>query len=98
MAREIDFENGDFRKFKGSVTLTLTSDDFESHIVRFVSSTSIHIIIVHMAPFSLIVNGGTGGQTFFHKCEQVIFAKSTDDLMILLPQRIFRSWSYLFKY
>ena len=27
MAEEIDFENGDFHKFKGSVTLTLTLDD-----------------------------------------------------------------------
>ena len=98
VAKELDFGSGDFREFKCSVTLTLTLDHLENHIVRFVSSTSIHIIIVHMAPFSLIVNGGTGGQTFFHKCEQVIFAKSTDDLMILLPQRIFRSWSYLFKY
>ena len=69
MAEEIDFENGDFRKFKGSVTLTLTLDDLESHIVRSVSSTSIHITIVHMAPLRLIVNGRAGGQTFFHQCQ-----------------------------
>ena len=42
MAKEIDFENSDFRKIKGSVTLTLTLDHLENHIVRFVSSTSIH--------------------------------------------------------
>ena len=29
MAEEIDFENGDFRKLKGSVTLTLNLDDVE---------------------------------------------------------------------
>ena len=41
------------------MTLTLTLDDLESHIIRFVSSTSIHITIVHMAPLSLIVNRRT---------------------------------------
>ena len=35
MAKEIDFENGDFRKFKGSVTFTLTLDDLESHSSMF---------------------------------------------------------------
>ena len=49
MAKKIDFENGDFREFKGSVTLTLTLDHLENHIVRFVSSTSIHITIIRMA-------------------------------------------------
>ena len=68
MAKEIDFENADFenadfRKFEGSVTLTLTLDDLESHIVGFLSSTSIHISMVHMAPLSLIVNGQTDGRT-----------------------------------
>ena len=33
-------------RLKDSVTLTL--DHIENHIVRFVSSTSIHITIVHM--------------------------------------------------
>ena len=46
MAEEIDFENGHFRNFQGLVTLTLTLDDLESHISRFVSSTSIHTYIV----------------------------------------------------
>ena len=63
MTKEIDFDNGDFRKFKGSVTLTLTLDAFESHIVRFASSTSIHFTIVHMAPLSLTVNGRTDRRT-----------------------------------
>ena len=49
MAKKIDFENGYFREFKGSVTLTLTLDHLENNIVRFVLSTSIHITIVHMA-------------------------------------------------
>ena len=42
MAKKVDFENGEFREFKCSVTLTLTLDHLENHIVRFVSSTSIH--------------------------------------------------------
>ena len=36
MAEEIDFENGRFRDFDPSVTLTLTSDDLESGTTRFV--------------------------------------------------------------
>ena len=59
MAEEIHSEMDHFRNFRGLVTLTLTLDDLESHIVRFVSSTSIHITIDHMAPLSLIVDGRT---------------------------------------
>ena len=33
-----------------------------------------------MAPLSLIVNGRTDERTPFHQCQQVIFAKSKDDL------------------
>ena len=63
MARETDFENGDFRKFKGSVTLTLTLDVLESHMARFFSSTFIHITVDHMTALSLIVNGRTDGNS-----------------------------------
>ena len=49
MATEIDFENGDFGELEGSVTLNLILDHLENHIVRFDSSTSIHITIVDMA-------------------------------------------------
>ena len=34
----------------------MTLDDLEFYIVRFVSSTSIHSIIDHLAPLSFIVN------------------------------------------
>ena len=61
-----DYINGDFRKFEGSVTLTLNLEALESHIVRFVSLTSIHITIVHMALLSLIVNGRTDGRADRH--------------------------------
>jgi len=40
MAEEVEFENRHFCNFKSHVTLTLTSDDLESHIVVNVSSTS----------------------------------------------------------
>ena len=43
MREEKGFEIVDFRKFDGPVTLTLTMDDLEYYIVRFVSSTSIHL-------------------------------------------------------
>ena len=39
MAEETDFENRHFWNFKSHVTLTLTSDDLESHIIVNVSST-----------------------------------------------------------
>ena len=59
MAEEIDFENGRFRNFDPAVTLTLTSDDLESGITRFVSLSPIHTYIVYMGPLSLIVDGRT---------------------------------------
>ena len=40
MAEEIDFEFGQFPKFDGPVTLSLTSDDLESYIVGHVLSTT----------------------------------------------------------
>ena len=60
--------------------LTLTLDGLRSHIVRFVSSTSIHITIGYKAPLSLIVTNGrpdgrTDGQTFFTHVNRSSFAK-----------------------
>ena len=60
--------------------LTLIFDDLRSHIVRFVSLTSIHITIGYMAPLSLIVtngrtDGGTDGQIFFTHVNRSSFAK-----------------------
>ena len=47
--------------------MTLTLDDLQSHIVRFVSSTSTHITIGYMAPLRLIVtNGRTDGRMDRH--------------------------------
>ena len=57
MAEEIDFENGHFRNFDPSVTLTL--DDLETYIIRFVSLSPIHTYIVYMGALSLIVDGRT---------------------------------------
>ena len=59
MAEEIDFENGRFRNFDPSVTLTLTLDDLESGTTRFVSLSPIHTYIVYMGASSLIVDGRT---------------------------------------
>jgi len=39
MAEEIEYENRHFCNFKSHVSLTLTSDDLESHIIVNVSST-----------------------------------------------------------
>ena len=64
MAEEIDFENGHFRNFDKSVTLTLTSDDLESGTTRFVSSPPIHTYIVCMGPLSFIVDGRTDVRTY----------------------------------
>ena len=64
MAEVLDFENGRFRNFDPAVTLTLTSDDLESGITRFVSLSPIHTYIVYMGPLSLIVDGRTDVRTY----------------------------------
>ena len=57
MREEIGFEIVNFRKFDCPLTLTL--DDLEYYIVRFVSSTSIHSTTDHVAPVSFVMNGRT---------------------------------------
>ena len=52
------------RKFDSLVTLTLTFDDLEAYIVRFVSSTSIHSTTDHVTPLSFTVNGRTYTRTY----------------------------------
>jgi len=47
---EIALKNGHIFNFARPVTLTLTSDDLETYIVRFVSSTSIQRYMVYVAP------------------------------------------------
>ena len=56
MAKEIEFENRHFWNFKSHVTLTLTSDDPERHIVVNVSSTLTNTTIWFVAALSLIVD------------------------------------------
>jgi len=56
MAEEIDFENRHFWNFKSHVTLTLTSDNLESHIAVNVSSTLANTTIWFVAALSLIVD------------------------------------------
>ena len=63
MAEEIEFENHHFWNFKSHVTLTLTSDDLESHIVVNVSSTLTNTTIWFVAALSLIVDVRTDGRT-----------------------------------
>jgi len=46
------------------MTLTLTSDDLESHIVVNVSSTLTNYTIWFVAALCLIVDGRTHGRTF----------------------------------
>ena len=63
MAEEIDFQIGHIRIFRGSVTLTLTSDDLESHIVVNGKSTSTNITNRFVAALRFIVNVSTYGRT-----------------------------------
>jgi len=57
MAEQIDFENRHFWNFKThNMTLTLTSDDLESHIVVNDSSTLTNTNIWFVAALSLIVD------------------------------------------
>jgi len=66
MAEEIDFENRHFWDFKSQVTLTLTSDDLESHIVVNVSSTLTNTTIWCVVALSLIVDVRTDVRTDGH--------------------------------
>ena len=60
MAEEIDFEIGHFRKFDVLVTLTLTSDELENHIIEKDLSTSTNTSYWLVAIISsLIVDGRT---------------------------------------
>ena len=56
MAEEIEFENRHFGNFKSHMTLTLSSDDLESHIVVNVSSTLTNTTIWFVAALCLIVD------------------------------------------
>ena len=62
----IDFEIGHYRKFEGPVTLTMTSDDLESHIVAHVLSSSTNITYWLVATSSSIVDVQADGRKFFH--------------------------------
>ena len=78
MAEEIEFENGHFRNFDPAVTLTLTLDDLESGITRFVSLSPIHTYIVCMGPLSLIVDGRTDVRTDGRTTDRLYEVSSTE--------------------
>jgi len=63
MAEEIEFENRHFETFKSLVTLTLPSDDLESHIIVNVSSTLTNTTIWFVAALCFIVDGRTDVRT-----------------------------------
>jgi len=56
MAEEIEFENHHFWNFKSHMTLNLTSDDLESHIVVNVSPTLTNTTIWFVAALCFIVD------------------------------------------
>ena len=66
MAEEIDFDFGHFRNSEGpvTVTLTLTSDDIESHIVAHVLSIFTNITYWLVATLCLIMVGRMDGHVF----------------------------------
>ena len=76
MAEEIHFEIGHFRKFDGLMTLTLISDDLESHIVENDLSSSTNTIYWLVATLGLIVDGRTDGlwSDIFSRIVRVISA------------------------
>jgi len=65
MAEEIEFENRNFRNFKSHMTLTLTSDDLESHIIVNLALTLTNNIIWFVAALCFIVDVWTNGWTGF---------------------------------
>jgi len=66
MAEEIDFENRHFWNFKSHVTLTLTLDDPESHVIVNVPSTLTNSTIWFVAALCLIVDVRTYVRTDGH--------------------------------
>jgi len=56
MAEEIEFENRHFCNFKSHVTLILTSDDLESHMIVNVSSTFTNTTIWFVAALCFSVD------------------------------------------
>ena len=69
MAEEIHFKIGHFRNFEGPVTLTLTSDDLESHIFAqcLVDLYQYHILVCGYIAFDCgRTDGRTDGRTCFH--------------------------------
>jgi len=66
MAEEIDFDNCHFCNFKSHMTLTLTLDDLESHIVVNDSSILTNSTIWFVAALSLIVDVQTYVRTDGH--------------------------------
>ena len=65
MAEEIEFANRHFWNFKTHVTLTLTLDDLESHIIVNVSSTLTNTTVWFVAALCFIVDERTYGRTDF---------------------------------
>jgi len=65
MAEVIEFENHHFLNFKSQVTLTLISDDLESHIVMNVSLTLTNTTIWFVYALCFIVDVRTDGRTDF---------------------------------
>ena len=66
MAEEIDCENRHLWNFKSHVTLTLTSDDLEIHIVVNVSSTLTNSTIWFVPALCLIVDVRTDVRMYGH--------------------------------
>jgi len=64
MTEEIDFEYRHFWNFTSHVTLTLTSDDLESHIIVNVSSTLTNSTIWFVAALCLWTYVRTYGRTY----------------------------------
>ena len=66
MVEEVHFETGHFRNFDGPVTLILTSDELENHIVENDLSASTNTIYWLVVTLSLIVDGRTYGRMDVH--------------------------------
>jgi len=75
MVEERYFENRHFWNFKSHVTLTLTSNDLESHIVVNVSLTLTNNTIWLVAALSLIVDVCMDGH--FYRVYKVISEEIT---------------------
>ena len=74
MREEIGFEIVDFRKFDSFVTLTLTFDDLQTYIVRFVSLGRLKKEMTYIRRSDVIITNPNNASLMFHPQKHLLNA------------------------